>query len=261
MQQYDYHVHSNYSDGDFLWQMAEEADRAGLSGIGFADHCSISPRSSRRLESHRNGFALDITYERRREGIEAIRSWENIDVEIYDAVEMDYDPAEEPLISDFLEEANFDYAIGSVHHLDDENIHIESHFAPKSTSERKALVDEYFENQVALIESELFDIVAHIDLVNRNSALRGFATEEHYHQIADALVNSRTLPEINAGRALTEYGEFHPAPEFIDVLCEHDVSFVLGSDSHSPSELDDRTPAIEEYFHDLELTPTTLDLE
>ncbi len=261
MQRYDYHVHSNYSDGDFLWRMVEEADKAGLSGIGFADHCSVSPQSSRRIESHRNGFALDITYERRREGIQAIRSWEHIDIEIYDAVEMDYNPAEEGLISEFLQEAQFDYAIGSVHHLDDENIHIESHFAPKTKSEREALVDQYFSNQVALIESELFDIIAHIDLINRNSALRGFATEDHYHQVAEALVDSRTTPEINAGRALKEYGEFHPTPEFIDVLCEYDVSFVVGSDSHSPSELLDRTPAIEDHLTDLDLTPTTLDLD
>ena len=259
MSRYDYHTHSNYSDGEFLWLMVDAAEEAGLEGIGFADHCSVSTKPSRRLESHRNGFALDITYERRRQGIEALRDRNQTEVELYDAVEMDYKPEDEEAIAGFLEEAQFDYAVGSVHHLDDENVHIEPHFAPKSKAERQALVDTYFHETVALIDSELFDIAAHIDMINRNPALRGFATEEHYRRVGEALTRSRTIPEINAGRALAAYGEFHPRPEFIDVLREYDVQFVRGTDAHSPTELLDRTPALDEHFETLGLEPTAID--
>jgi len=59
---------------------------------------------------------------------------------------MDYDPDHEAAIADFLAEAGFDYAIGSVHELDGgANVHTRSHFADKPASERRALVDRYFE--------------------------------------------------------------------------------------------------------------------
>jgi len=44
----DYHVHSNYSDGRFLFQMVRAADEAGLDGVGFADHCTVTEREDRR---------------------------------------------------------------------------------------------------------------------------------------------------------------------------------------------------------------------
>lgn len=258
MPRYDYHVHTNYSDGDFLWQMARAADRAGLEGVGFADHCSISTDPDRRAEARRNGFALDLTHERRREAIADIRAWDRVDVEVYDAVEMDYDPDDEAEIEAFLADAGFEYALGSVHHLDGTNVHVESHFAGKPGAERQALVDGYFEDLVTLVDSELFEIAAHVDIVERNPALRGFATEEHYHRLGEALADSRTVPEVNAGRATEAYGEFHPRPACIEILRDHGVEFVVGSDAHSPEALRERAPVIDDHLEALDLAPATL---
>ena len=73
-----------------------------------------------------------------------------------DAVDVDYGTDRESVIAEFLADAGFDYAVGSVHELDGANVHARSHFA-------------------------------------------------------DALRESRTVPGINAGSALDEYGEFHPS--------------------------------------------------
>ncbi len=202
------------------------------------------------------GFTFDATYERRRSAIERLR--ENYDIEIYDAVEVDYDPRDEAAIETFLGEADFQYAIGSVHNLENVNVHYESYFAEKSESERAALVDEYFEKVVALIDSELFEIAAHLDLVERNPALRGFATESHYRQVAEALERSRTATELNAGRVLDDYGEYHPSPTFLDVLQEYDVPITVGTDSHTPEALTDRVAHLAEWFEERAIEPTEL---
>lgn len=231
----DYHTHSNYSDGSFLWSMLEAAEDAGLDAVGVSDHCNVWPDEEYETRKKAMGFNLDLTYERRREAIDHLR--DRFDVEVHDAVEVDYQPDHEVAIGEFLEEAGFDYAIGSVHFLEGVNVHLESPFADHDDATCAALVDDYVDQLVALVESELFDVAAHLDLVERNPELRGYATAEQYHRVAAALEASRTVPELNGGRVLDEYGSIHPTGEFLDVLLEYDVAFVLGSDAHEPESI------------------------
>ncbi|MEF8850799.1 MAG: PHP domain-containing protein [Haloarculaceae archaeon] len=244
---YDYHVHSNYSDGEFMGRMVRAAADAGLDGVGFADHCNVSEREHPRRYRNRFGFNLDVTYERRRAGIREYAA--DHDLRVFDAVEMDYHPADEDEISAFLAEADFEYAVGSVHEIREANVHWD-YFADLDERERRGAVEEYFEHLVALVESGLFDIVAHPDIVERNPALRGYATEDHYRAVAEALADSATVPEINAGRVDREYGEFHPNPAFLAVLAEYDVRVTLGSDAHSPGALHERVPRLRDRLAD-----------
>jgi histidinol-phosphatase (PHP family) len=241
----DYHTHSTYSDGRFLWSMCRAAEEAGLEAIGFADHCNVSSREAQMRAKKALGFNLDVTYERRRDAIQAMR--DRFGVAVYEAVEMDFDSRDVGAIRSFLETAEFDYAVGSVHHLEGVNVHIEPYFADKSETEREALVDQFFSEAVALLESDLFDVAAHVDLVERNPALRGYATESHYHAVAEAAEASRTALELNAGRVLEDYGEFHPNREFLEVLKGYDVEFVLGTDSHEPGEIGERKEELEKF--------------
>jgi histidinol-phosphatase (PHP family) len=217
---YDYHVHSNYSDGEFMGSMLRAAADAGLDGVG---------------------FNLDATYERRRDAIADLRA--DYDIRVFDAVELDYHPADEAEIRAFLAEAGFDYAVGSVHELRGVNVH-RDYFADLPAAERAAAVDEYFDRVVALVESELFDVAAHLDIVERNPALRGHATADHYEAVAAALADSSTVPELNAGRVDREYGELHPNAEFLSVLADHGVAVTVGSDAHTPDSLRERIPLL-----------------
>jgi len=253
---HDYHVHSNYSDGDFLSRMVSAADRAGLDGIGIADHCAVSERDPPVVHRHDFGFNLDLTYERRREAIERLR--ERFDLRVYDAVEMDYDPRDEDAIAAFLDEADFEYAVGSVHELDGVNVHNVGHFSEMTDVERRSHVEAYFEALSELVASDLFDVVAHPDIVERNAALRGFATGEQYHRVARALADADAVPEINAGRVLDDYGEFHPHPDFLDVFAEHDVGVTVGSDSHDPSVLEPRLERIRGLLEERGLEPVRI---
>ena len=239
----DYHTHSTYSDGSFIWSMCRAAEEAGLDAVGIADHCNVSTDERQSNRKKAMGFNLDLTYERRREGIETVR--ENFDLRVFDAVEMDYEPEDEDAVREFLEAAGFDYAIGSVHVLDGVNVHVESYFARKPEAERRELVDRYFEKLVALADSELFEVAAHPDLLERNPAFRGLATAEHYRRAAEAFADSRTVPEINAGRALSDYGELHPSGPFLEVLLDRGVDVTVGTDSHEPGDVGPRVERIE----------------
>lgn len=232
---HDYHVHTNYSDGDFMSRMIAAGERAGLEGIGFADHCNVFQTDRARAYRARYGFNLDLTYDRRQSAIEDYR--ERTNLRLYDAVEMDYEPDQEAALGSYLDDKDFDYVIGSVHAIDGVNVHDEAYFSEFSDSDRHEMVAEYVEKLFELIESALFDVTAHLDLPERNPALRGYLDEDDYHQIADALSRSTTVPELNAGRVLDAYGEFHPRESFADILLAEGVEFTIGSDAHAPDEL------------------------
>lgn len=253
----DYHAHSTYSDGSFLWAMLRAADEAGLEGIGIADHCNVSTRERPQRFKKAMGFNLDRTYERRRDAIASLG--DRFDLQVYDGVEIDYDPRDEAEIHTFLEEAKFAYAIGSIHTLDGTNVHYRPHFAEKDDDDRADLVGTYYDRLVQLIESELFEIAAHVDVVERNPALRGYGTEDQYRRVATAFTDSRTIPELNAGRVLSEYGQFHPAPPFVETLREHGIDIVIGSDAHEPDEIEPRHTALADHLATTGIEPVQLD--
>jgi histidinol-phosphatase (PHP family) len=253
---HDYHVHSNYSDGTQMPRMLAAAEDAGLRAVGFADHCNVSDRKWLQTGKREHGINLDRTYPLRREAIESLR--DQYDLRIFDAVELDYDPRDESAIAAFLDEADFDYAIGSVHRVDGTNVQRSTPFADVSERERRAFVDDYYERLADLVESELFAIAAHVDLPERTPELRGYITPDHHQMLADALGRSRTVPELNAGRVRREYGQFHPAPSFRAALRKRGVEFVAGSDSHEPDEIRERKLELEAHFAERETEPAVL---
>ncbi|WP_136688289.1 PHP domain-containing protein [Halorhabdus amylolytica] len=255
---HDYHVHTTYSDGDLLPRMVAAAEDAGLDGVGFADHCNVFETEGARAYRDAFGFNLDLTYERRRGAIERWR--DRTDLRIYDGVEMDYHPDYEGDIREFLADANFQYAIGSVHAVDGANVHDREHFGGLSTAEREAAVETYVDRVCSLIDSELFDVAAHIDLVERNPALRGLMADDHYRRITDGLSGSDTVPEINAGRVLEDYGEFHPRDPFVETLLDAGVGFTIGSDAHEPGVLIDSVDRLEDVVAERGLPVVELDL-
>ena len=244
---YDYHVHSTYSDGSAMAAMLEAAREAGLEGVGFADHCNVSAEEPGRSAPH----TLDETYPERREEIEEIRG--EYDLEVFDAVELDYRPEDEERIEALLTEADFDFAIGSVHHVGVEQVAKPAGFADEAVEDRALFVDRYYDLLVEMIGSELFDVAGHVDLTERNPHLQGLGTEEHYRDVARAFAASRPVHDLNAGRVFRGPREIHPRPEFIDVLDGEGVAFTTGTDSHAPEEIGERADYIAEVAEERDL--------
>ena len=252
----DVHAHTSYSDGSGIPLMVEAAEAAGLDAVGFADHCNLSETwRDERLLWNRN---FDCTYARRREALGIVA--ERTDVTLYDAVEMDYEPELEATIGAFLDTADFDYAIGSVHYVSGKQVFPFESFADVSEAGRQAFVEEYYDAVVSLVESELFDVLAHADLVENHPALRGLTTAAQRDRVAAACAESRTVPEINAGRTgdRGEFDLFHPTELLVEAFRDHDVRFVVGTDAHDPADFDDRVPRLEQRLDAAGIDPLPL---
>lgn len=234
----DWHVHTTFSDGSAMDEMVAAAERAGLEAVGFTDHCiAVTDDFGRR-----DRYDLVETYERRREAI--ARQREATDLAVYDAAEVSYVTDAESETRELLDAAAFDYVVGSVHFAGPFEYTRGSQYADADADERRAAVERYYDAVLAAVETDLFDVLGHLDLTERVPQLRGHATERDYERVAAALAESDTVPEINAGRVYDSLGRVHPDPRMLDCFRERDVGFVLGSDSHSPAELDARVPAL-----------------
>lgn len=251
----DAHVHTTYSDGGFPAWMVEAAAAHGLDAIGFADHLVVSERPYARERRRRRGYNLDLTADRRRATIGRLNG--EGDVTVYDAAEVDFHPDDADLIAEYLEAADFAYTIGAVHEVGGVDVHDADAVASWSTSRREAAVDAYVDDVERLVRSGLFEVAAHPDILERNVGLRGLMAEGHYRRLARAFVDSRTVPEINAGRVDDEYGRLHPRARFLDVLLDHGVRVAVGSDAHRPRQVLDRLDPLEAALEDRGIEPVS----
>jgi histidinol-phosphatase (PHP family) len=234
----DVHAHTEFSDGSDLSAMIEAAEAAGLDGLGLTDHCILTEDAFGRHEK----YDFDETYERRRERIDRAR--ETTDLTLYDGVELSYAPSDSDRIGDFLATADFDYTIGSVHFAGGYDYTSDRQYADSCDEVRRDAVDRYYDAVVDLVGTELFDVLGHLDLPERQETLRGYSRPSDYDRVAAALSDSRTVPEINAGRINGSLGRPHPDPSMLSRFADRGISFVLGTDSHRPDEIRTRVPAL-----------------
>ena len=73
-------------------------------------------------------------------------------------------------------------------------------------------------------------------------------------------LRAQVVPEPGTTIILADYGEFHPNPDFLDVLAEYGVEFVPGTDSHDPTEMGERKEELEKFVavHGLETAELSL---
>ncbi|MXR42764.1 histidinol-phosphatase [Halobaculum sp. WSA2] len=251
---HDYHAHSAYSDGEQLHRMLDAAADAGLDGVGFADHCSLTRDPHWREQRARYARTFDLTYERRRTAIEALRA--DRDIAVHDAVEVDYEPGADDRIGAFLADADFDYAVGSVHYVLGHTVFAFEDFSTPDTPDPDAVVDAYYDAVVSLLEAELFEVAAHLDVIEAHPQLAGRRTKEQVRRVADAAAASRTVPEINAKRLLREDGpDLHPTGALRTALSDRGVSFTVGTDAHGPEAYDGRARELERFCEDAGIDP------
>lgn len=249
----DIHTHTTFSDGSELSSMIGAAEDAGLGGLGLTDHCIVTDDAFGR----RATYDLVETYERRREVIDSAR--EQTDLRLYDAAEVSYVGSEGDTIGEFLATAEFEYTIGSVHFADEYDYTTDAPYVDADDPERRAAVERYYDAVVGLVESELFDVLGHLDLPERLETLRGYSRPGDYERVAAAVADSETVPEINAGRVNRSLNRLHPDPSMLEWFEEHGVAFVLGSDSHRPDELTERVPELQAVADDTAVELVAID--
>ena len=227
----DYHLHTNNTEdgSNTLLEIAERAASLGLQEIAITDHYipgfigyCVGPREIERhfrdAELARERFGITV-----RVGIEA-----------------DFIPAHAADTERFFKSLDFDFIMGGAHIVNGYGLASEDsareYFKAYDPLEGYRI---YFRQLIETIETGLFDVMAHLDIVRKFGA--GVPVEPRFEEyerealdVARALVRTGTGFEVNCRGFDHAPGEQYPSRRFLELLREQgaDNTVTMGSDAH-----------------------------
>ena len=233
MPRIDYHLHTalcHHAHGT-PDQFAAAARVAGLDEIGFADH---NPLPAALDDGNRMAEAQLPHY------------WDMIgqtrerfpDLHIKCGLEVDYLPGGETYLAQQIARFPFDYITGSVHYLGDWNFDNPIFLHRWDAEDVDGVYRAYFESLNQLIETGMFDILAHPDLVKKfGHRPRELDLEPLYWHTCQLLQRHDVCLEINTAGLRKQVAEIYPHQRFIEIAAQTGVTIVIGSDAHTPEEV------------------------
>lgn len=234
MKPVDYHVHSNHScDGrSSISEMCQKAIEKEISEIGFSEHMDFDP------EDRGYGFFnYDLCTSEIKKAQERFKSR----LVIRKGVEIDYQYRFEDRIKDWLRDKKFDFTIGSVHYINHEII--DQRLLAKRDLGK--IYRAYFDEVSRSIESGLFDVIGHLDLIRKYNhkkatQLDNLNYEEPMRTILEEIIESKNYLEINTKLSVLKetYAETMPSTETVKEFIDKGGKLIsVGSDAHSKEEV------------------------
>ena len=239
----DYHIHCNYSidnknriediikyvsKGNFL--DACIVTHLEFFSYGRSDINSIKP-------NHFSQYFKEIERFNKKFG-------QNVKI----GIEVGYTPSLEEKIKGIINEYPFDFVLGSCHALEGKTLFEEPIFKENS---REQVVAKYFDVINKMIDSGIFDSIAHPDIFRHGKLVYGDFPFEFYKQnikdMASRLNHEKMCFEVNTNPYRAEPGKLpiYPCEEALKVLYKKGARNVtLGSDAHTIERIGDKLPEV-----------------
>ena len=96
------------------------------------------------------------------------------------------------------------------------------------------LYDAYFDMVISAVCSDLFDIIAHCDLIRIYGFKPHSGQEHNYRRLARAMKDHNTAFELNTNGRNRPLGDFYPDRKFLKIFREEHVAVCVNSDAHLP---------------------------
>jgi len=142
-----------------------------------------------------------------------------------------------------LRHPEFEYVVGSVHHVGDASIDMSPQLTAKVAEEvggRDALERLYFELVAEMVEQLRPEIVGHFDLIRKFEAERtsfGAETWKHIERALEVILSAGAVLDVNAAPARRKMGPVYPLPPLLARACDMGIPVTLGDDSHGPADV------------------------
>lgn len=224
----DYHIHAaghgeyEYSP-DWIARFLETAQSRGITEIGFSEHNQYADKLDlAAVENARRGFDLKT-----RLGLEA-----------------DYIPGQEHMTERAIKVCDYDYVIGSVHFISGwgfDHPDFKEQFQQYDIDE---VYQEYFGLVTSMVNSGLFDIVGHLDLVKVWGYRPRHKITTYTEVLLKAIRASGMVVELNSAGLRKPVQEIYPAQEIIEAMYEMGIPITLGSDAHHPDQVGEDFPLL-----------------
>ena len=247
---FDFHMHSRVSfDGkDTGLQMALAAKEAGLKEICFTDHIDYDPAAEVQT------MVFDpLAYAAEYDALEVPG------LRIRRGMEFGMLPDNRAQLETDLQRRSFDFVIGSIHLLDDEDPYYESYWTNRSA---KDVLSKYFNDMLSSIrEYDNFDSLGHLDYIIRYIPSCCGSKDYIYREYADVLdeifqllIAKNKALEINTAGLAKGLPCFHPKLKSLQRYLELGGELItIGSDAHSPDKLATKFSVTEELLRSCHL--------
>ncbi|MBD3407411.1 MAG: histidinol-phosphatase HisJ family protein [Candidatus Lokiarchaeota archaeon] len=243
----DYHIHPNYSSDarGTIDEFCQSALKNGLKEICFTTHLDSDLTrddayvmvDDKKVDVQSNDWLVHYESSVR----QADETYRKQGLRVKLGIEVDYYPGIRENLPDQFFDTDFDVILGSVHLFDHHAISVEkeSHkvFQKYTLSQ---LGERYYGYLINCVDTELFDILAHIDLYRRYGE-QYYGKEifniwkPHIEQLSDAMRTKKVAFEVNTSSWRKNLTDPMPTGSLIKSLIARGIDIItIGSDAHYP---------------------------
>jgi histidinol-phosphatase (PHP family) len=159
------------------------------------------------------------------------------DIDIRLGIEADYVEGYEDVISRILRDYPWDYIIGSVHYLGSWDLYDsrEQHRWKERPSED--IYRDYYRAVALAAHSGLFDIIGHLDGINRYGSAAFGGEWMLQQQALDAVAEAGIAIELNTSGLRHPCRTVYPAYSLVEACKKRGIPMTIGSDAHHPRQV------------------------
>jgi histidinol-phosphatase (PHP family) len=228
----DYHIHTSlckHAEGE-MEQYVEAAISRGITELCFTDHIPFPDNFD--LEHRMATKEMDIYLE----NIERCKA-QFPGINILTGIEADYLEGYEKYLEEFLARYSFDMVIMSVHFIKkwgDKGWVFSYEYTDKTVKQQYS---DYFDCVLKGVQTGLFDVMGHFDIIKRLKNPVLDTNREQVEQALDAINAAGMSLELNTSGWRKFIEETYPAPEILDIVVDKEIPIVLSSDAHKPEQV------------------------
>ncbi len=230
--QEDFHIHTKrckHAEGT-IRKYVEQAIRLGLKEIAFTDHIPLPygfDNAHRMDEAELEDYVNDV--------LKMQRLYPEITIRL--GIEADFIDGYESYLERTITAYPFEIVILSVHfiaHWPDGNWVFSYDFPNKSLQE---IYSEYLQAVKRGIETGLFNVLGHLDLIKRPNAPLLSKNRAEIDALLHAAKEKEMAIEINTSGLRKAIGEPYPDLSFLPLIAQHGLKVTMGSDAHHPQQV------------------------
>ena len=213
------------------------AEERGLAEICFTEHLDFYPSADGLF------FSTIPTEGRLLAYLEEVReAQQHARIVVRAGLEVDYKPEAERWVGELLNRVGFDFLLGSVHNVGTWPVSGPAELALAYFQEKGAEQGclDYLEIVERAVAADLFDSVAHLDLMKRfrpenGELMKRGRLRDQIVAILDVMAANGTGIEVNAAGLVHDPREAYPSLYLLKLARDRGVEVLtVGSDSHQP---------------------------
>ena len=243
----NYHTHSHFCDGkENMRFFVEKAVELKFDHLGFSSHAPISVLYDFTLtEDEIPNYVAEIEHYQRKYP----------QLKIFKGLECDFIPEVTRNFSYYKNKYQLDYIIGGVHLVKVPNSNdiwfidgpkretYDAGIAQFFNHDIKKAVTCFWEQSYEMMETQKFDIIAHLDKIKMHNQDRFFKEDEDWYvklvdHAVELIIEKQLIVEINSrGIYRLRCKDFYPSDYILKKLAKAKTPMVISSDAHKAEEL------------------------